>query len=347
MPRPVITNVNRATKLAAVAALAAAGVVAATPAGALAVYHTKPTGLTCMTYNAQAGTGVARLGATNTGTATDNIPAGDFNSIAPDPIDRGQPQQFSPGLSSWDFGFTAGAPDVSWYINGLPATVSFKAADLPFDRPCPERGPSITAVAPTAVAPGSGPQRLTIFGQGLKGASVSLSGSGVPVTAPSAATEQRIDATVTVAAGASTGTRDVLVMAPDGTQVGCRGCLMVDPNAAGSAGPKGDTGPQGPAGPKGDTGPQGPAGRSAVTSVSHVAGNAVALTRSGAITAVASCPAGSSVISGGYEVTGSGAPPAVNLLADHAQSDRQWAVTIRALGPVRGRHVVASATCLR
>jgi hypothetical protein len=77
-----------------------------------------------------------------------------------------------------------------------------------------------------------------------------------------------------------------------------------------------------------------------------VAGNAVALTRGGAVTAVASCPAGSSVISGGYEVTGSGAAPAVNLLANHAQSARQWAVTIRAFGSVRGRHVVASATCL-
>ena len=62
---------------------------------------------------------------------------------------------------------------------------------------------------------------------------------------------------------------------------------------AGRAGPKGDTGP---IGPKGDTGPTGPAGLSNITTVRVTA--SVPPSQYGGEPAV--CPAGSSVVGGGF-----------------------------------------------
>jgi len=336
-------------RTAGAAVLAVAAVAAATPAIASATYDTKPTGLACMTYNAKDGKGIARLGYSNRGIGIETIPAGDLNFFDPDPPDIGQPAQFVPGVGSWDMSFTAGDGDRTWVINGVRATVSHAASDLPFDRPCPDRGPSITAVAPTAIAPGAGPQRLTVFGQGLKDATIAVSGDGVDVAAPSATTEQRADATITVAAGVAAGARDVLVTAPNGEQAGCRGCLLLDPDAratTGPAGPKGDTGPAGPKGDTGPAGPQGPAGKDASAAVTQVTGDPVAVDRFGTVTAVATCPAGTNVVSGGHDVTGRALPAIVSVLTDHASSSRQWSVTVRIDGERFGRRLVASATCL-
>jgi hypothetical protein len=326
------------TRLILPALLATAGL--ALPASALANFETKPTGLVCMTYNAQKGTGVARLGAYNSDIAIQSIPAGDLNYFDPNPANRSQPAQFAPGNSSFDQAFTAGDGTATWYINGVPAAVDHATAGLPFDRPCPDRGPSITAVTPVAAAPGAAAQRLTVFGQGLKGGSVSVSGSGVSLADPGATTEQRIDATMTVASDATPGARDVLVTSPSGEQVGCRGCLVLDPNArgvTGPAGPKGDTGPAGPAGP---------AGKDAVGAVSRVTGTPVAFDRDGTITAVANCPAGTKVISGGYELTGTVLPSLTSVFANRATSATQWGVTVRLDGIRAGRRLTASATCL-
>lgn len=345
--------------LAAACAVVTVALAAAAPGAALA--GSVPTGLVCVTYNAHTGATAARLGVNNTGVAVETALVGDNNLFSPDPIDRGQPQQFIPGNSSWDFNFNTSQSSplfaggtLAWYLDGASATVDLSAGNLPFQRPCPERGPSITAVSPTAIAPGSAERHLTIFGQGLQGATVSISGTGVTVAAPSATTAQRIDASVIASGDAGSGPRDVLVTSPDGTQVGCRGCLALDPNAGGSqgpAGPQGLPGPQGPpgplgaAGPKGDTGPQGPAGKDTAASVVHVTASPVGFGRGGVATGVAACPSGSTVISGGYTVTGSEAPFVVSVSSDHAQGTGQWTVTVRALPSTR-RSLVVSATCI-
>lgn len=80
--------------------------------------------------------------------------------------------------------------------------MDLSTANLPFQRPCYDRGPAITAMTPTAIAPGANAQQLTIFGQDLKGATVSFSGSGVSATT-TASTEQRLDVAVTADAGAT------------------------------------------------------------------------------------------------------------------------------------------------
>jgi hypothetical protein len=360
-----ITAHPRIIKASIAGAALATTVAAGAPASALAQVATRPTGLLCSTYNPQNGTDIARLGVDNAGVTIEDIPAGDENFFSPPPLDRNQPNQFAPGNSSWDYQFSGGGLSangtLTWSIDGTPVTMDLSAPNLPFQRPCYDRGPAITSMTPTAIAPGASAQQLTIFGQDLKGATVSFSGSGVSATTTTS-TEQRLDVAVTADAGA-TGARDVLVTSPDGTEVGCRGCLVLDPNAGSGAGtpgpqgPKGDTGPQGPKGdsgpqgPKGDTGaqgpagPQGPAGKDAAASVTRVSGSAVSFDRHGLATGTASCPGGTSVISGGYAVTGPGDAPVVSVSSNRAASATSWTVTARTL-PYGGRHLVVSATCL-
>jgi hypothetical protein len=261
-----------------------------------------------------------------------------------------------PGNGTFDTSLDAAMLPMAWTINGVGSTTGpLTGSDVAFDRPCPERGPSITAVSPAALAPGGGPQRVTVFGQGLKDATVSVSGSSVDVIAPSSATEQRIDATVTPAPGAATGPRDVIVTAPNGYEVGCRGCLLLDPNAStvgpeGPAGPKGDTGVQGstgPEGPAGPMGPQGPAGGDAAKSVTHASGRAVRLGRDGNAAASATCPAGYSAISGGYDITGPGHTRDVDVIATHADGNSGWKVSVRTDGSGSSRRLVVSVSCLK
>jgi hypothetical protein len=232
---------------------------------------------------------------------------------------------------------------LAWQIDGTTAdTGTLTGSDVVFDRPCPDRGPSIGAVSPTAVAPGATSQLLTVFGQGLKNATLTVSGTGVTVGAPSDTTEQRLEVPITVDSG-STGARDVLVTDSNGYKVGCRGCLVLDPNAS-TVGP---TGPQGPPGPKGATGAPGPAGTSGgSTTVKHVTGSSVRLNRHGVASARATCPRGTSVISGGYALSGRGHTHDVSVMATRATSARTWAVRLHASGSGAKPRLTVSASCL-
>jgi hypothetical protein len=359
----------------ALAAVAALMLWASASADALATTYTVPTGLVCMTYDAQSGVAMPRFGYDNTGRATENILAGDYNFFEPGPLDRSQPNQFMPGNGTFDTSLDAAMLPMAWTINGVGSTTGpLTGSDVAFDRPCPERGPSITAVSPASLAPGGGPQRVTVFGQGLKDATISVTGSGVDVAAPDSTTEQRLNATVTPAPGAATGPRDVIVTAPNGYAVGCRGCLLLDPGAStvgpvGPAGPIGDAGPQGPAGPKGDTGlqgpagpkgdaglqgpagPTGPAGGDAAASVTHASGRAVRLGRDGRASASATCPPGYSAISGGYDITGAGDTRDVDVIATHADGNSSWKVSVRVSVRTNNsgasRRLVVSVSCLK
>ncbi len=80
----------------------------------------------------------------------------------------------------------------------------------------------------------------------------------------------------------------------------------------GPQGPTGAIGPQGPQGPTGATGPQGPQGLPGVSNLTRVMGTPVPVTAGMTGTATATCPAGTTGLSGGYETTvspGSSASP--------------------------------------
>jgi hypothetical protein len=85
---------RRAVTVAA-AAVAAAGLAATAPAHASARPLITPTGLVCTTYNAHAGTGVARLGYDNPIVITQDRPVGDSNFFSPGQVDIGQPTELS------------------------------------------------------------------------------------------------------------------------------------------------------------------------------------------------------------------------------------------------------------
>jgi hypothetical protein len=82
-----------------------------------------------------------------------------------------------------------------------------------------------------------------------------------------------------------------------------------DTGATGPAGPqgakgdKGDTGAIGPQGAPGPTGPQGPQGIPGLSGLQYVTGSPLTLERQETGTAIAACPAGLKVISGGYNTT--------------------------------------------
>ena len=79
-----------------------------------------------------------------------------------------------------------------------------------------------------------------------------------------------------------------------------------EPGATGSPGPQGSpgaTGPTGPQGPAGPTGPQGPQGIPGLSGLQYITGIPLTLIRQETGTAIATCPAGLRVISGGYNTT--------------------------------------------
>jgi hypothetical protein len=334
------------------------------PATAGAV--TYGTGVVCTTYHAQAGTATIRFGYDNFFPTIASIGPGDDNFFAPPPPDVGQPNQFIPGNGSFDVTEAVGHPALTWTIDGVAGEpADFTAANLPFERPCPERGPTISGLTPPDVATGGGPHPLAIFGQGLAGGTVAVSGEGVAVTTAATVSGQRLDATVTVAPGAVTGPRDVLVTAPNGDQVGCRDCLVVEPEApvvagppgpAGERGPAGPTGERGPAGPigqrgpageRGRTGPRGPAGpRGGPVRVVHATSAPVALGPDGSATAVARCPSGSTAIAGGYSLSGKGPVRSLAVIGDEPRGAGAWAVTVQARRVKASRRLVASVSCL-
>ena len=216
---------------------------------------------------------------------------------------------------------------------------------LRFGRPCPERGPQITAVVPSALRAGVDGQRVTIFGQGLSGSTATVRGDGVKVHAVPDTSSQRLDVIVDVDADASTDPRDLLVTDPQQRQTGCRHCVALDAPALeqGPAGPAGLTGPTGPAGadaPRGESAPR--ATSAAAPAVVHAASARVRL-RSGMASATAVCPAGRSVVSGGHSVARA---TRLSVVTNRPSDARSWHVTVRAeRAPVNARLQVY-ATCM-
>jgi hypothetical protein len=340
------------------AVLAAMVAVTDQPARASSV-DVKPGGLICTTFDAGSGQSTVRLAANNNSPSNESIPAGDFNYFDPGALDRGQPTMFAPGWSSWSTTFPAVADDAAhqwaWVLNGaVDPILDMRASVQPFARPCADHGPAITSVSPTGLVLGSGAQALTIWGRGMAGATVVISGAGVHVATPTAAVDQRIDVPVTVDADAPKTPRDVLVTTPDNLEVGCRACLQItdapSTAATGTQGPKGDKGDAGPQGPKGEAGSQGPAGAPGVSgaapSVIRVTSGPTAFGRDRSATATARCPAGTSVISGGHKVDRSASFEALSVVTDEASGDRAWTVKVRALTSRSARRLTVSATCL-
>jgi hypothetical protein len=335
------------------AVLAAMVVVTVQPARAGA-FDVKPGGLICTTFDAAAGQSTVQLAAYNHSAANQSIPAGDFNYFDPFPLDQGQPGMFAPGWSSWSTTLPTVADsaghELAWVISGGAYILDTRASVQPFARPCADHGPAIASVSPTGLVLGGAAQSLTIWGRGMAGATVLISGAGVHVATPAAAVDQRIDVPVTVDADAPKTPRDVLVKTPDNLEVGCRACLQITdaPSpATGAQGPKGDEGPQGL---KGEAGPQGPAGAPGVNgvtpSVIHVTSRSAAFGRDRSATATATCPAGTSVISGGHRVEPSSSFEALSVLTDEASGDRAWTVKVRTLPSRSARHLTVSANCL-
>jgi hypothetical protein len=345
--------------MAAIAALA----VAATAQPVQASFGSvKPGGLICTTFNAASATSTVQLAAYNTSSVNESLPAGDFNYLDPDPIDRGQPGVFAPGWSSWRLSFPAVADDaahqMAWVLNGAyDPILDTRASEQPFMRPCADHGPAIASVSPAGLVAGGAAQALTIWGRGMAGATVLIGGAGVHVATPTAAVDQRIDVAVTVDGDAARTPRDVLVKTPGNLEVGCRACLQIaaapdvqtgaqgPKGDAGAPGPKGDAGPQGP---KGDAGPAGAPGAPGTTAAVVRATSApAAFGRDGQATASARCPAGTSVISGGHDVDSSASLQVVSVVTDQATGDRSWTVTVRAVPAHAGRRLTVSANCLK
>ena len=78
-------------------------------------------------------------------------------------------------------------------------------------------GPTVGSVSPAALAQGAPSQNVTINGTGFaSGASVSFSGTGITVNSTSFVSSTQMTASVTIAASAATGARDVTVTNLDG-----------------------------------------------------------------------------------------------------------------------------------
>jgi hypothetical protein len=291
----------------------------------------------CSTYDAATSTATLRLETRNPGNSIETVPIGANNFFYPDLDDRGQPAQFIPGLQNWDLTMGANDQQLQWGLNGVYLDLGpFLHPDtLPFGRPCPDRGPQITAVVPPALRAGVAGQQVTIFGQGLAGSSATVSGDGVNADAVADTSDQRLDVIVDVDAGASTDPRDLLVTDPQDRQTGCRHCVALDA-------PPLEQGPEGPIGPAGAPGPGGPAGADASSAVIR-ANSAPVRFRSGRASATAVCPAGRSVVSGGYDVARA---TGLSVVTNRPSEAGSWQVTVRAELASDHARLRAYATCL-
>lgn len=325
----------------ACAVLVAIGLTATAAAWAPAAHAaTTPNAVVCSTFDASTSTATLRLGTRNPGNSIETVPIGANNFFYPDLDDRGQPAQFIPGLQSWDLTVAASGQDLFWGLNGqyLVLAPFLDPETLPFERPCPDRGPQITSVVPSSLRAGVADQRLTVFGQGLAGSAATVSGDGVSADAVADTSDQRLDVIVDVDAGASTDPRDLLVTDPQDRQTGCRHCVALDAPAL-------DPGPAGPAGPVGPSGPEGaagPAGGDASPAVVRATSAPVAF-RNGKASATAVCPDGRSVVSGGHDVSRAAG---LSVVADRPSDANSWQVTVRAESAPANARLRAHATCL-
>ena len=246
---------RRITLIGTITTLVAGG-AASLPALASADIYITPAE-DCVTYNASSHTANYRLAGVNADTTIETVPTGDSNLFSPIPTDRGQPNQFTPGRTVFELSLATSSTPLTWFLLGHPLTLTTNPSDLPFLRPCTDRGPQITAVTPTSLTLDGANQTLTIYGQGLAGATVGIGGAGVDAGTPTAATSNRIDVPVRFEAGTTAGVRDLFVTAPNGDEVGCQGCLDVASGTTGSGSGQGPAGPAGrPQGPQVQQGPQ-------------------------------------------------------------------------------------------
>jgi IPT/TIG domain len=88
-------------------------------------------------------------------------------------------------------------------------------------------GPKPTSASPSSRARNT-TGNITVTGTNFQsGASVSFSGTGITVTSTTFVSSTQLTANVTIASGAATGTRDVIVTNPDGGKGTCTGCFTV------------------------------------------------------------------------------------------------------------------------
>jgi hypothetical protein len=342
------------TASSAKATLVAIGLVATTVIAAPAAHAaTVPSGVVCSTYDVSTSQATLRLGTSNPSESIETVPIGGSNFFYPGLDDRGQPAQFIPGLQSWDLTTDANGQRLLWSINGTLVELGpfLDPEALRFGRPCPDRGPQITGVVPAALRAGVAGQRVTIFGQGLAGSTATVRGDGVTANAVPDASDQRLDVIVDVSPGASTGPRDLLVTDPQQRQTGCRHCVALDapPLEQGPIGPTGPTGAAGAAGPagldgaSGPAGPAGPAGSAGASPAVVRVTSALVTFRSRKASAMAVCPAGRSVVSGGHSVTGA---TGISVLTNRPPDAGRWQVTVRAVNAPATARLRVYATCV-
>jgi Collagen triple helix repeat (20 copies) len=99
---------------------------------------------------------------------------------------------------------------------------------------------------------------------------------------------------------------------------------------AGPQGPQGETGAtgaQGPAGPAGPAGPQGPQGPAGTVSGSQIVSNAASVAAVTTITVSVSCPAGTILLGGGYQVSNTAADQ--RIPASYPSASGTWTATIQ------------------
>ena len=226
----------------------------------------------CALYNVPAGTVTFVIGVTNPDPATTyTVVVGSFNGFSPPPSNLGQPVVFPPGLTTFSVTVQVNSGTI-YNFEGHQLLLDAGAGAVAFGRPCPYAGPQITGVSPTALRIGGASQTLTVFGQDLAGATVSISGSGIQAGTPTLTSANKLEVPVTVGSTAAAGSYDLLVTDASGYQTGCQACIDVVSQLP--AGPPGPAGPQGPAGATGATGAHGPAGATGATGPQGPAGPA-------------------------------------------------------------------------
>ena len=299
-------------------ALMAIGLIAMAAATAPAAHAgVFPKEVECASYNPSAGTVTSRLIAVNTEHGIQSFGIGPSNFFFPDVEDRGQPAQFLPGRQGWDLELPVSSDEIFWGLGQGPNYLVFTpdADSARFGRPCADRGPQITSVQPTALHRGRQNQRLTIYGQGLSGSDVTISGDGVHATAISDTSDQRLDVTVDVDADADLSARDLLVTDPGHIQTGCRHCVALDdPEPA----------PQ----PK----------------VTEARSDRVAF-HSGVASALAVCPTGQSVTGGGHVLTSLSATANVTVVESRPLGADRWRVTVRSTNAGSNARFLVFAMC--
>lgn len=125
-----------------------------------------------------------------------------------------------------------------------------------------------------------------------------------------------------------------IVVGLAGLGTGIYAIVKIPPKVSGPTGRTGSTGPQGPVGPTGQNGaagPTGPTGPSGTVTAGTIVDSAALASAAAApvgtlLAATVTCPTGTIVLSGGAEVSASGAGGAVALRSSFPASATTWRV---------------------